>query len=142
MIVFGAELLPEERLKSKQLEEGRGHGHRADEFCGVAHHEIDAGGIAPGGHRVHAPEMVAKEQVPAARLALPLACRMSTHQLHDAIGFRVRQGPQKYGVDNAEDRRVGANAKRQRDNGSRGKPGCSPKRSQRVSRILQNAVDR
>jgi len=51
------------------------------------------------------------------------AARADLAELDDAVGIRVRQRAQEHAVDDAEHRRAGADAERQREDGGRGEPG-------------------
>ena len=52
-------------------------------------------------------------------------------------GSSLRQIAQHDGVQHAEDRGVGANAERERQDSDRGEPGAAGKRSDRVAKVLQ-----
>ena len=56
-------------------------------------------------------------------------------ELHDAVRLRVRQRLQQDGIDDREDRRVGADADGERGQRDRGEPRIPPHRAQRVAHI-------
>jgi len=56
---------------------------------------------------------------------------------HDAVGVRVRQGPEEHAVDKAEDRGVRADAQGQRQDRNGGESGAAAQRSEGVSQVLR-----
>ena len=67
--------------------------------------------------------------------------RMS-EDLHETIRIRPREGAQQHGIDDAEDRRVGANSERERQGRDHRKRGVSGQRANRVSNVLTQSIHR
>ena len=61
-------------------------------------------------------------------------------QLHDAVRLRVRQRLQQHGVDDREDRRVGADADGERGQRDGGEPQIPPHRAEGVSQIGNEGI--
>src|SRR6185437_7612687 len=59
--------------------------------------------------------------------------------LHQLLGFFIRQRLEHYSINNAEDGRVGADAKRQRQYGDGSKPWAAANNAQRISNVLEKA---
>ncbi len=55
--------------------------------------------------------------------------------------FRIWQRTQQHGIDDAEDRRVRADAQRQREDGNQGESGILQQHSRAVTKILQQVLD-
>src|SRR6476620_4877148 len=62
-------------------------------------------------------------------------------QRDEPMGFRIWQRTQEHRVDEAEDRGVRSDAEREREHGDRREARALPKRAQRVSSVLQRALD-
>ena len=70
-----------------------------------------------------------------------LALLMDGRQPQQTLWIRVRDGAQDDGVEDAEDRRVHADAERQRQDHDCREPGTTTECAERVARILQQLID-
>jgi hypothetical protein len=62
-------------------------------------------------------------------------------QVHNAVGFGIRERAQEHAVDDAENRRVGADADRQREDRHRGEAGMTAQRAQAVADVAREMLD-
>jgi hypothetical protein len=87
-----------------------------------------------------ASKVVAEEQISPSVLAGGGTVLVGADQLHQRLRLAIRQRPQQYGVDHAEDRRVGADSEGERDERRTGEARRSAKRSQPIAQILKEHV--
>ena len=102
-----------------------------------------AGHVLDGARaRTHGVEIARGQRAGAARdgrTATDVGRR--SEDLHEAIGVVIRQRPQQHRADDAEDRRVGANPQRQRENRDRRESGSPPQGPEPVDHIEPQVVD-
>src|SRR5262245_10722202 len=99
---------------AEDVEELLRHAHRLDELGAVTGRDVETGWVPPGCQRLHRLQILAEEEVAPTGLSPLGAIRMAAHQLDDPIGLRVIERPQQYRIHDAEDRRVRADAERER----------------------------
>src|SRR5579864_805499 len=71
----------------------------------------------------------------------PLSLLVPEHELDDAVRLGVRQRPQQDRVDDGEDRRVSADAQRERQDRHRGEAGTLPQYPHCIKKILKEILD-
>ena len=120
-----AAIAAERHEREHRLEGGRVLAQLAEERVG----ERSAGGLVLG---IVRPAGAALVEPLRPRLAVPV-------EQHEPPGIRDRQGRQHHGADQAEDRRVGADAERQRDGDDRRQPGAAQQVPDGEAQIAKDA---
>ncbi len=90
-----------------------------------------------------APGTPVEDRGRGSRFAVQAAAGVVGPHEHEAAGVVVRQGPEEHGVRDAEQRRVGADAERERQHGREREAGRAPQTADTDAQILtQRAEDR
>src|SRR5689334_8508176 len=122
-VVVGSERAADERRDTQAVEEVPAHTHSLRRPRLAARRPIDAD-AAPGEHAREDllaianlfPQRVGEAGTPARELARASADRFGNPELEEFAGALDRQRADAHGVEQLEDRRVGANAERQGEN--------------------------
>jgi hypothetical protein len=130
----GGEVTPDRRLHAERPEEVPGHAHPADPF----RFAVGQQRRTPGADERHVFERMAAVAPVEERQVTDVAGRAGRPPLADrdeAIGIRVRQRTEQHRVEDAEDRRVRADAERQGHERDRCEAGRAPQQPRRVANV-------
>jgi hypothetical protein len=74
-------------------------------------------------------------------MSAAFAALRSPHELHDTVGLRIGQRLQENGMDDAENRGVGTDAKRKREQRRNGERRRSAERPDRIPDVLADRLE-
>ena len=129
----------DERLDSQQVEPVRAHANALHSLgVGVVANEIRRRAFDHGeADELRRARSIVDEVHRRARVAVSL---LRVHDAHEAIGLRKRQRLEQHAVHDAEDRGVGADAERERDDRGERERRCGAKLSHRVADVVPEVV--
>ena len=139
-VIGGAEELAEHGLDAQQRQRRRAQQQSRHTFWIVTSRDRDCRGI-PGANRLERRLILAICEIGRRAMIRSGPARGVMADAHQPLGLIERQGLQQHAVHDAEDRRRGADAERQRQNGRRGKRRLLPEGPGRVADVLPDIAD-
>ena len=137
-ILLPSELPPDDRLHSENTQDVRRHasGPQHFRFAPAQNDVLERWSVDANVKRTRVPHRLPPSQRdPSRRRSLSGNLQATSCDGHQFIGIAVGERPHQHAMDDGEDRRVGANANRQRQDRNRSETRLATEHAQRVSEI-------